>query len=96
MINDLNVFVTLRVMIDVKFTTAIMMFFNLFYNVKKTYFVIYLIFVIKSFERRIREINDFYAIFDFKIVLDENKCLFKLTSIQRRRCHEITQIIMIS
>ena len=34
-IDDLSVFVTLRVMIDVKFTTATMMFFSLFCNVKK-------------------------------------------------------------
>ena len=34
-IDDLNVFVTLRVIIDVKFTTAIIMFFNLFCSVKK-------------------------------------------------------------
>ena len=58
-IDDLNVFMTLRVMIDVKFIIIMMMFFKFILQCKKTYFVIYIIFVIKLSEQRIREINVF-------------------------------------
>ena len=71
-INDSKVFITLRVIINVKFTIVIIMFFNFILQYKKIYFVIYLIFVIESFKQRIREINNFCAIFNLKIVFDEN------------------------